>query len=70
MINNLFIIFIILIILILLFFINKYLISINNYEHFCKIPKVDNQGSNNDKNVLLNYPPQSNILTSSCNRYW
>jgi hypothetical protein len=64
-------IFILLISILLIFFIlNKYLKLINNYEHFCKIPNIDRQGSNNDKNVLLNFPPQSNIHTSSCDRYW
>ena len=39
-------------------------------ERFCKFPKVDSQGDINDKNVLLDYPPQSNIFTSSCDKYW
>jgi hypothetical protein len=69
MINKLFIIIIIIFLLIILFFINKYIKS-NNYEHFCKIPDINRQGSINNKNVLLNYPPQSNILTSSCDKYW
>ena len=62
-------IFIILLFLIL-FIINKYLLHTVNYEHFCKIPKENGQDVVNDKNVLLNYPPQSNIHTSSCNKYW
>jgi hypothetical protein len=44
--------------------------KMNNYEHFCKIPPIDRQGDINDKKVALNYAPQSNILTSSCNKFW
>lgn len=52
-----------------MYILNKYL-YVNTSEHFCKIPKLDNQGGKNNKNVLLDYPPQSNILTSSCDKYW
>ena len=54
------------IILLFFFYINKIFIV----EHFCKIPKLDSQGGINDKKVLLDYAPQSNILTSSCDQYW
>lgn len=57
---------IILLILIILFYI------INNQiiEHYCKFPKINNQGGINDKKVLLDFPPQSNISISSCDEYW
>ena len=60
------IILLILIILTLFYFIN----NSKNIEHFCKIPKLDAMGEINDKRVLLNYPPQSNINTSDCDKYW
>ena len=60
------IILLILIILTLFYFIN----NSKNIEHFCKIPKLDAMGEINDKRVLLNYPPQSNIYTSDCDKYW
>ena len=55
-----------LIILILFFLIN----NSSNIEHFCKIPELNSQGGINDKRVLLNYAPQSNIHTSDCDKYW
>lgn len=60
------IILLILIILTLFYFIN----NSKNIEHFCKIPKLDPMGEINDTRVALNYPPQSNIYTSSCDKYW
>jgi hypothetical protein len=64
---NLYILLIIsLVFLILFFLINKSI----NIEHFCKIPEINNQGGINDKRVLLNYAPQSNIYTSDCDKYW
>ena len=54
-----------LIILALFYFINN-----KNIEHFCKIPNISSSGIINDKRVLLNYPPQSNIHTSDCDKYW
>jgi hypothetical protein len=39
-------------------------------EHFCKIAELDNQDEVKDPNVLLNYKPQSNIKTSSCDKDW
>jgi len=65
--------YIILIIIILILFIIFYILNNkinNNFEHFCKIPNIDSKGDINDKRVLLDYAPQSNILTSSCDQYW
>ena len=62
----LYIFFIILCIFILIFINNKN----KNIEHFCKISKDNSRGAINNKEVLLNYAPQSNIITSSCDRYW
>ena len=39
-------------------------------ENYCKIPATNPQYTINDKKVLLDYPPQSNIHTSSCDKYW
>ena len=39
-------------------------------ENYCKITDINPRGGINDKRVALNYPPQSDILTSSCNEYW
>jgi len=63
-----FLIIIIIIILILIFIFSNNLLKIN--EHFCKIPKYNNQYEINDKKVFLSYKPQSNIKTSSCDQYW
>jgi len=57
---------VIVLIILLFFFFN----NIKKIEHFCKIPKINELGVINDKNVSLNYPPQSNIHTSSCDKYW
>ena len=61
----------ILIIIIILYFIlyitNKY-IKNNVIENYCKIES--NYGDINDKRVLLDYAPQENITTSSCQDYW
>ncbi len=46
------------------------ILSNKTLENFCKIPNVDKIGDINDKRVLLDYPPQSNIFTSSCDQYW
>jgi hypothetical protein len=63
--------YIILVLIIILFAIFYILNNINNnFEHFCKIESIDSQGGINDKRVLLDYPPQSNISTSSCDQYW
>ena len=59
---------IIIIVTIIFFFINKN-IKIDK-EHFCKYPALNNVGEINDKKVLLDFPPQSNIFTSSCDKYW
>ena len=56
--------------LILFFYIGNDVFFFQKKEHFCKIPKIDKRGGLNDDRVLLDYPPQSNILTSSCDQYW
>ena len=58
------------ILLILILIIVFYIINSQIIEHYCKIPKINKQGGLNDKKVLLDYPPQSDISTSSCNEYW
>lgn len=67
-ITYIYIIVIIIIIIIIFSIVNKLLKE--NIEHFCKIPPTNPLGTINDKRVLLDYPPQSNILTSSCDEYW
>ena len=69
--KSIFIISIIFIILIIIsfYFINKELKS-SIKEHYCKVGKTSNMGNINDPRVLLNYAPQENILTSSCQDYW
>ena len=63
-------IFLIIILIIISFIIiNKYFKK-KYIENFCKIPPIDPQGSINDKRVLLDFKPQSSILTSSCDKYW
>ena len=64
--------YIIIIFIITIFFFYYINIFLKKYhiENFCKIPKIDEQGGINDKKVLLDYPPQSDILTSSCDQYW
>ena len=59
-------------IIIFLFFILFYIIKASSkIENFdCKTPKYDRQGGLNDKKVLLNYKPQSNIKTQPCEDYW
>jgi len=49
--------------------INKYFKK-NNFEYFCKVPPTNPQGTINDPKILLDYKPQSDILTSSCDKYW
>jgi hypothetical protein len=36
----------------------------------CVVPDINNIGDINYKKVDLNYPPQMNIHTSSCEKYW
>lgn len=62
-----YIIYLIIIIIIILLF---YYVNNNIIEHFCKIPNINRRGGINDKRVLLNYPPQSDIITSNCDSYW
>ena len=65
------IIFLIIIFIIISFIIiNKNIHSKNIIENYCKIPDTNPQYTINDKRVLLDYPPQSNINTSSCDKYW
>jgi hypothetical protein len=61
---------VIIIIIIIIFYIINKVLSNKTIENFCKIPNVDKIGDINDKRVLLDYPPQSNIFTSSCDQYW
>jgi uncharacterized protein YfcZ (UPF0381/DUF406 family) len=58
------------IILFILMIIVLYYINYPIYENFCKIPKNGRFGDINDKRVLLDFLPQSNIITSSCDQYW
>ncbi len=51
----------------MLYIINYY-IKNNIVENYCKIN--NNTGDINDKRVLLDYSPQENITTSSCQDYW
>jgi len=62
-----FILLLFLIIIFIYYFLNIYL---KTTEHFCKIPELNRQGEINDKRVAFLYSPQSNIITSSCNKYW
>jgi len=63
-----YLLFIFMITILFLFFILNTLFS--KKEHFCKIGKTNGFGTINDKRVLLDYPAQSNIHTSSCDEYW
>lgn len=68
---KIFLLYIIIFLLIILSFILINCFVIKNKEHFCKIPDIDSQGGENDKKVFLDdYLPQTNIMTSSCNKYW
>jgi hypothetical protein len=49
---------------------NKYNNKKSIIEPFCKIYEVNDQGGLNDRRIELNYAPQSNIITSSCDQYW
>ena len=64
------IIFFLFVITLIIFFLLNTLINKKSIENFCKIPEANPSGSLNDKKVLLDYTPQSNILTSSCDQYW
>ena len=63
-------IFLIISLIIISFIIINKLLKKNYIEKFCKIPSIDSQGGINDKKVLLDFKPQSSILTSSCDKYW
>ncbi len=60
----------IIILLICIIIITYNLLYKTNIEHFCKIPNYNNQAEPNNKMIQLNYTPQSNIITSSCDKYW
>jgi len=45
-------------------------ILLKHQENYCKIPKYNNQGVPNDKNIDLTFKPQSNINNSNCDKYW
>jgi hypothetical protein len=57
-------------IILIIFYLLNIILKNKTLENFCKIPNVDSRGDINDKRVELNYPPQSNIRTSSCEEYW
>ena len=60
----------ILLLLTILFVIYVY-ISRSLREHYCdRIPKENDFGAQNDKNIDLVYGPQDNVLTSNCQKYW
>jgi len=71
-INILYFLFILCIILILYKLFNIYLKNkIIDKENFaCTVPNINRQGGINNKNVLLTYKAQSNILNESCDEYW
>ena len=60
-------------IIIILFIISIYII-LNKFfhkkEHYCYIPKQNNQAVPNNFNILFTYKPQSNIRTAGCDNYW
>lgn len=39
-------------------------------EHYCYIPKENNQDVPNNFNILFTYKPQSNIRNAGCDNYW
>ena len=57
-------------IILLIFYLLNIFLKKNIFEKFCKLPNTDPRGDINDKRVELNYLPQSNIMTSSCDEYW
>ena len=59
---------IIIIVIFFILYITNYYIKNNIIENYCKIN--NNYGDINDKRVLLDYAPQENITTSSCQDYW
>jgi hypothetical protein len=61
---------IIIILIFLVLYITNYYIKNNIIENYCKINNNNNFGDINDKRVLLDYAPQENITTSSCQDYW
>jgi hypothetical protein len=69
--NKLIIILLIIIIILLFeFVICKCKYSYQYKENYCNVPEYNDRGEINDKNVLLNYKPQSNIHTGNCDKYW
>jgi len=60
-------------IIIILFIISIYIILNNCFhkkEHYCYIPKQNNQAVPNNFNILYTYKPQSNIRNGGCDNYW
>tara|TARA_Y200000002_G_scaffold246826_1_gene204229 strand:+ start:32 stop:1432 length:1401 start_codon:yes stop_codon:yes gene_type:complete len=43
---------------------------LNNIEHYCKVPKKNNQGSDNYFDADIDFKSQSNISNSNCDKYW
>jgi len=41
-----------------------------NVEHFCKVPKINEQGEPNYFDNDINFKSQSNISNNNCNKYW
>ena len=60
-------------IIIILFIIIIYILFnkiFSNNEHYCYIPKKNNQDVTNNFNILYTFSPQSNIKNSGCDNYW
>jgi len=60
-------------IIIVLFIIAIYILLnklFTKKEHYCYIPKENNQAVPNNFNILYTYKPQSNIKNGGCENYW
>ena len=58
------------ILILILFIIISSCLKYRNYEHYCKVPKTNRQGVDNNFDIFLPYKPQSNINNSNCDKYW
>ena len=57
-------------IIVIFIIINKFL-KIKTVENYCKVPYENPEGTINDKRVNLDdFKPQTDIITSSCDKYW
>ena len=63
-------IFISCILILILFIIISSFLNYKNYEHYCKVPKINRQGVENNLDVFLPYKSQSNVNNSNCDKYW